>query len=100
MPATPRQLMHEAMSMGQPSRVPSMCQLAIGHVMLNTDIHPIDYFLSSEAYAEGHTPSEAPEGTFGRYRARGFYFLLNATFVALTITLIPQRKDQTRQSLD
>lgn len=53
MPATPRQLMHEAMSMGQPSRVPSMCQLAIGHVMLNTDIHPIDYFLSSEAYAEG-----------------------------------------------
>jgi len=52
-PQTPKQLMHEAMSMGQPSRVPTMCQLAIGHVMLNTDIHPIDYFLSSDAYAEG-----------------------------------------------
>lgn len=49
----PADLMNQAMAMQQPARVPAMCQLAIGHVMLNTDIHPTDYFLSSAAYAEG-----------------------------------------------
>lgn len=41
------------MSMGTPQRVPTMCQLAIGHTLLQTGIHPVDYFLSNEAYAEG-----------------------------------------------
>ena len=50
---TPKQLMHEAMSMGTPGRVPTMCQLAIGHTVIQSGIHPIDYFLSNEAYAKG-----------------------------------------------
>jgi hypothetical protein len=45
--------MRQAMAMGQPERVPTMCQMAIGHVLLQTGIHPIDFFLSNEAYAEG-----------------------------------------------
>ena len=37
--------------MGQPPRVPVMCQLAIGHTLLQTGVHPVDYYLSNEAYA-------------------------------------------------
>ncbi len=50
---TPKQLMNDAMSMGQPERVPTMCQLAIGHTLLQSGIHGVDYFLSNEAYTEG-----------------------------------------------
>lgn len=38
--------------LGAPARVPVMCQLAIGHTLLNTGTHPVDFFLSSEAYAD------------------------------------------------
>lgn len=48
-----KELMKEAMSMGRPDRVPVMCQLAIGHTILKSGVHPIDYFLSNETYAEG-----------------------------------------------
>lgn len=50
---TPKELMTEAMSLGTPERVPAMCQLAIGHTLLQSGIHPIDYFLSNESYAQG-----------------------------------------------
>jgi len=50
---TSKELMREAMSLGRPPRVPVMCQLAIGHTLLQTGVHPVDYFLSSDAYAEG-----------------------------------------------
>ncbi len=49
---SPRELMQVAMSMGEPERVPTMCQLAIGHTILQSGIHPVDYFLSNQAYAE------------------------------------------------
>ena len=53
---SPKELMKEAMSMGQPDRVPVMCQLAIGHAILKSGVHPMDYFLYSNAYAEGLIP--------------------------------------------
>ncbi|MCW8129662.1 MAG: hypothetical protein KIS92_04680 [Planctomycetota bacterium] len=48
-----RELVRQAMALGKPERVPVMCQLAIGHTLLQTGIHPVDYFLSSQAYADG-----------------------------------------------
>lgn len=48
----PKELMAQAMRLESPERVPVMCQLAIGHTLLNTGVHPIDFFLSSTAYAE------------------------------------------------
>ena len=50
---TSKELMRQAMSLGTPERIPVMCQLAIGHTLLQTGIHPVDYFLSNEAYARG-----------------------------------------------
>jgi len=41
------------MSMGIPARVPVMCQLAIGHILLKSGLDPVDFFLSNEAYAAG-----------------------------------------------
>ncbi|MFO7871788.1 MAG: uroporphyrinogen decarboxylase family protein [Kiritimatiellia bacterium] len=52
MQSTPKELVAEAMAMGRPPRVPVMCQLAIGHTLVNTGVHPVDFFLSSEACAE------------------------------------------------
>lgn len=49
---SPRQLMDTAMQLGVPERVPVMCQLAIGHTLLNTGTHPIDFFLDSATYAD------------------------------------------------
>lgn len=40
------------MSLGAPARVPVMCQLAIGHILLQTGVSPVDYFLNSETYAD------------------------------------------------
>lgn len=48
---TPKELVGEAMRLGEPSRVPVLCQLAIGHTLLQTGCHPVDYLLDSEAYA-------------------------------------------------
>lgn len=50
---TPRERVLEAMNLGCPDRIPVFCQLAIGHVLLNTGIDPVDYLLKSETYAEG-----------------------------------------------
>jgi len=49
-----KDLIKQAMSLGKPERVPVMCQLSIGHVLLkNPQLHPVDYFLSSDTYADG-----------------------------------------------
>ncbi len=47
----PRELMCRAMALGEPPRVPVMCQLSIGHTLLNSGVHPVDFFLSNESYA-------------------------------------------------
>ncbi|HLV44169.1 MAG TPA: uroporphyrinogen decarboxylase family protein [Aggregatilineales bacterium] len=41
-----------AMQHQTPDRVPVMCQLAIGHYFLNTDIKPRDIWFTSEGFAE------------------------------------------------
>jgi uroporphyrinogen-III decarboxylase len=45
--------MTTAMRLGVPARVPAMCQLAIGHTLLQSGVHPLDFFLDSQAYADG-----------------------------------------------
>ena len=41
-----------AMAGREADRVPVMCQLAIGHYMLNTDIDPVDIWFTSDAFAD------------------------------------------------
>jgi uroporphyrinogen-III decarboxylase len=43
-----------AMAMGRkrPPRIPVMCQLANGHTIINTGVHPIDYFTSDDVWAD------------------------------------------------
>lgn len=49
---SPKELMGAAMSRSRSQAVPVMCQMANGHTILNTKIHPIDYFLSDEIWAD------------------------------------------------
>jgi len=42
----------QAMSLQQTERVPVMCQLANGHTIINTGVHPIDYWIDSELWAD------------------------------------------------
>lgn len=41
-----------AMAGREADRVPVMCQLAIGHYMLNTDFDPVDIWFTSDAFAQ------------------------------------------------
>jgi len=50
--ATPKELMHQAMSQQRPPEIPVMCQLANGHTIINTKIHPIDYFLDDDVWTD------------------------------------------------
>lgn len=47
-----RQRMAAAMQHGLPDRVPVMCQLALGHYFLNTDLSPQEIWFTSEGFAE------------------------------------------------
>ena len=49
---TPRERMRTAMELKVPDRVPVMCQLAIGHYFLHTDLDPMDIWFTSEGFAE------------------------------------------------
>jgi hypothetical protein len=49
---TPRSRMEIAMRKGIPDRVPAMCQLSIGHYLLNTGVSPARLWFSSEGFAE------------------------------------------------
>jgi hypothetical protein len=44
--------MAAAMRKGVPDRVPAMCQLSIGHYLLNTEVPPARMWFSSEGFAE------------------------------------------------
>jgi hypothetical protein len=48
----PKEIVAAAMRMERPPRVPVMCQLANGHTVINTGVHPIDYFTSDEIWAD------------------------------------------------
>ncbi|OGO35189.1 MAG: hypothetical protein A2Z16_16240 [Chloroflexi bacterium RBG_16_54_18] len=41
------------MKKGQPDRVPVMCQLSWGHVLLNSGIRPFEFVFNPQAFAEG-----------------------------------------------
>jgi len=47
-----KELVERAMRLEQPERYPVMCQLANGHTIINTDVHPIDYFIDSQLWAD------------------------------------------------
>ena len=47
-----RERMALAMAGREADRVPVMCQLAIGHYMLNTDFDPVDIWFTSDAFAD------------------------------------------------
>jgi hypothetical protein len=50
---TPRENVLASMRLEEPERIPVFSQMAIGHILLQTKIDPVDYLLSSEAYARG-----------------------------------------------
>ncbi|MDH4218059.1 MAG: hypothetical protein OEY18_14265 [Candidatus Aminicenantes bacterium] len=50
---TPKQRMAKAMSLEEPDRVPLMCQMSIGHMLLQTGFSPSKFWFSSELFAEG-----------------------------------------------
>jgi hypothetical protein len=43
--------MDQAMRRQHPARIPAMCQMANGHTILNTGVHPIDYFVDNDVWA-------------------------------------------------
>jgi uroporphyrinogen-III decarboxylase len=47
-----RSRMANAMQKGKPDRVPVMCQLSIGHYLLNTPVTPARMWFSSDGFAE------------------------------------------------
>ena len=49
---TSKELVHQAMSQSHPAAIPVMCQMANGHTILNTQVHPIDYFINDEVWAD------------------------------------------------
>lgn len=49
---TPKELVQQAMSQSHPGAIPVMCQMANGHTIINTKVHPIDYFTSNEVWAD------------------------------------------------
>ena len=50
---TPRERMARAMKGELPDRVPVMCQLSIGHMLLQTGYSPHEFWLSAEVFAAG-----------------------------------------------
>lgn len=50
---TPRQRMARAMRLEKPDRVPVMCQMSIGHMLLQTGFPPSEFWFSAERFAEG-----------------------------------------------
>jgi MtaA/CmuA family methyltransferase len=48
---TPRQRVRAAMELGVPDQVPVQCQMATGHILLNTDVDPIAYATDTHVYA-------------------------------------------------
>jgi len=49
----PRERLQKAMDLEKPDRVPVMCQMSIGHMLLQTGISPSEFWYSGEVFAEG-----------------------------------------------
>jgi hypothetical protein len=50
---TPKERMAAAMAGSVPDRVPVMCQMSVGHMLLQTGIPPSEFWHSAAAFAEG-----------------------------------------------
>lgn len=50
---TPKERMAKAMNLEVPDRVPVMCQMSIGHMLIQTGCRPSEFWFSKEAFAEG-----------------------------------------------
>ena len=49
---TSKEIVSMAMNRQRPKRTPVMCQLANGHTIINTGVHPIDYFTDNDLWAD------------------------------------------------
>ena len=49
---TSKEIVAAAMNLQRPERTPVMCQMANGHTIINTAVHPIDYFTDNELWAD------------------------------------------------
>src|SRR5438067_5490844 len=47
-----KEIVGQAMRQQHPERIPVMCQLAAGHTIINTGVHPIDSFVSDDVWAD------------------------------------------------
>ena len=47
-----KDLVSAAMAGKRPERTPVMCQMANGHTIIQTGVHPIDYFLDDQLWAD------------------------------------------------
>ena len=50
---TPKERMNKAMNLEEPDRVPVMCQMSIGHMLLQTGFSPSEFWLSGSLFTEG-----------------------------------------------
>jgi hypothetical protein len=50
--SNPKSLVAQAMARQHPAQIPVMCQMANGHTILNTRVHPIEYFLDNDVWAD------------------------------------------------
>jgi hypothetical protein len=51
--STPRERVRTAMNLGIPDRVPLMCQLSIGHMLLQLGVSPVEFWHDAAIFAEG-----------------------------------------------
>ena len=49
---TPKEIVANAMALQPAPRMPVMCQMANGHTIINTGVHPIDYFTDDKLWAD------------------------------------------------
>jgi hypothetical protein len=45
--------MRQAMALERPPAIPVMCQLSVGHILLNTPVSPLDFHFSNRGFARG-----------------------------------------------
>lgn len=49
----PKERVARAMRLETPDRVPVMCQMSIGHMLVQTGFSPVEFWLSKDCFAEG-----------------------------------------------
>lgn len=62
---TSRERLRIAMDLGVPDRVPFMCQLSIGHMLLRLDVSPVEFWNDADVFAHGLVKLQAMYGFDG-----------------------------------